>query len=155
MNFIDAHLLSLILFLPSIAAIIMLFLPNGNDRLTRWLAFGVSLVPFLLSLVVWLRFEPAQPGFQFEESYVWYEAIGSSLHLGVDGLSLTMVLLTTLLTPLAILASFSITDRLKPYMMLFLFLETGMLGVFMALDLLIFFVFWVSLALLMIDTPDG
>jgi NADH-quinone oxidoreductase subunit M len=142
MNFIDAHLLSLILFLPSIAAVIMLFLPNGNDKLTRWLAFGVSLVPFLLSLVVWFRFEPAQPGFQFEESYVWYEAIGSSLHLGVDGLSLTMVLLTTLLTPLAILASFSITDRLKPYMMLFLFLETGMLGVFMALDLLIFFVFW-------------
>ncbi len=64
------------------------------------------------------------------------------MHLGVDGLSLTMVLLTTLLTPLAILASFSINDRLKPYMMLFLFLETGMLGVFMALDLLIFFVFW-------------
>ena len=77
-----------------------------------------------------------------KRSYVWYEAIGSSLHLGVDGLSLTMVLLTTLLTPLAILASFSINDRVKPYMMLFLFLETGMLGVFMALDLLIFFVFW-------------
>jgi NADH-quinone oxidoreductase subunit M len=142
MNFIDTHLLSLILFLPSIAAIIIVFLPKGEDRLTRWFAFGASLLPFLLSLVVWFRFEAGQPGFQFEESYVWYEAIGSSLHLGVDGLSLTMVLLTTLLTPLAILASFSITDRLKPYMMLFLFLETGMLGVFMALDLLIFFVFW-------------
>jgi len=142
MNFIDTHLLSLILFLPSIAAIIILFLPKGEDKLTRWFAFGASLIPFLLSLVVWFRFEAGQPGFQFEESYVWYEAIGSSLHLGVDGLSLTMVLLTTLLTPLAILASFSITDRVKPYMMLFLFLETGMLGVFLALDLLIFFVFW-------------
>ena len=142
MNFIDTHLLSLILFLPSVAAIIILFLPKGEDRLTRWFAFGASLIPFLLSLVVWFRFEAGQPGFQFEESYVWYEAIGSSLHLGVDGLSLTMVLLTTLLTPLAILASFSITDRVKPYMMLFLFLETGMLGVFLALDLLIFFVFW-------------
>ena len=142
MNFIDTHLLSLTLFLPSIAAIFMLLLPNGNDKLTRWFAFGVSLIPFLLSLVMWSRFDPGQPGFQFEESYVWYEAIGSSLHLGVDGLSLTMVLLTTLLTPLAILASFSITDRVKPYMMLFLLLETGMLGVFMALDLLIFFVFW-------------
>jgi NADH-quinone oxidoreductase subunit M len=142
MNFIDTHLLSLILFLPSIAALIILFLPKGEDNLTRWCAFGVSLIPFLLSLMVWIRFDPGQPGFQFEESYAWYEAIGSSLHLGVDGLSLTMVLLTTLLTPLAILASFSITDRVKPYMMLFLLLETGILGVFMALDLLIFFVFW-------------
>ncbi len=83
-----------------------------------------------------------QLGFQFQEQYAWYAAIGSSLHLGVDGLSLTMVLLTTLLTPLALLASFSVSDRVKPYLMLFLFLETGMLGVFMAIDLLIFFVFW-------------
>ena len=142
MNFIDAHLLSLILFFPAIAAVIMLFLPNGENKLFRWFAFGASLVPFVLSLVVWSRFDANQPGFQFQETYVWYEAIGSSLHLGVDGLSLPMILLTTLLAPLAILASFSITDRVKWYMMLFLFLETGMLGVFMALDLLIFFVFW-------------
>jgi NADH-quinone oxidoreductase subunit M len=142
MNFIDAHLLSLILFVPTIAAVILLFLPANENRLFRWFAFGASLIPFILSLIVWFRFNPNQPGFQFEESYVWYEAIGSSFHLGVDGLSLTMVLLTTLLTPLSILASFSINDRVKSYMMLFLFLETGMLGVFMALDLLIFFVFW-------------
>ena len=142
MNFIDAHLLSLILFVPAIAAVILLFLPDGEHKLIRWFAFGVSLIPFVLSLVAWLNFDASRPGFQFEESYVWYEAIGSSFHVGVDGLSLTMVLLTTLLTPLAILASFNITDRVKWYMMLFLFLETGMLGVFMALDLLIFFVFW-------------
>jgi NADH-quinone oxidoreductase subunit M len=120
----------------------MLFLPKDENKLFRWFALGASLIPFVLSLVVWFRFNSSQAGFQFEESYVWYEAIGSSLHLGVDGLSLTMVLLTTLLTPLALLASFNINDRVKPYMMLFLFLETGMLGVFMALDLLIFFVFW-------------
>src|SRR5215216_7946976 len=142
MNFIDAHLLSLILFVPALAAVIILFLPAGENKLFRWFAFGASLIPLVLSLITWFRFDANQPGFQFEEAYVWYEAIGSSLHLGVDGLSLTMVLLTTLLTPLAILASFSINDRVKPYMMLFLFLETGMLGVFMALDLLIFFVFW-------------
>ena len=142
MNFIDTHLLSLILFVPAIAAVIMLFLPKNENKLFRWFAFGASLIPFALSLYAWFNFKSAQPGFQFEESYVWYEAIGSSLHLGMDGLSLTMVLLTTLLTPLAILASFSIDDRVKGYMMLFLFLETGMLGVFMALDLLIFFVFW-------------
>ena len=142
MNFIDAHLLSLILLIPALSAVIILFLPAGEDKLFRWFAFGASLIPLALSLIIWFRFDANQAGYQFEESYIWYQAIGSSFHLGVDGLSLTMVLLTTLLTPLAILASFSITDRVKPYMMLFLILETGMLGVFMALDLLIFFVFW-------------
>jgi len=142
LNFIDTHLLSLILFFPALAALVMLFLPKDENKLFRWFAFAASLVPFILSLIAWFRFQPSQPGFQFEETYVWYEAIGSSLHLGVDGLSLTMVLLTTLLTPLAILASFGVSDRVKAFMILFLFLETGMLGVFMALDLLIFFVFW-------------
>jgi NADH-quinone oxidoreductase subunit M len=142
MNFISTHLLSTILFFPMLSAVVMTFLPKDENKLFRWFAFIASLVPFVLTLVVWLQFKSDKPGFQFEETYIWYQAIGSSLHLGVDGLSLTMVLLTTLLTPLAILASFNITDRVKPYMMLFLFLETGMLGVFMALDLLIFFVFW-------------
>ena len=142
MDFIGTHFLSLILFTPAAAAVIMLFFPKDENKLFRWFALGASLIPFVLSLVVWFNFNASQPGYQFEEIYPWYEALGSSLHLGVDGLSLTMVLLTTLLTPLAILASFSINDKVKAYMMLFLFLETGMLGVFMALDLLIFFVFW-------------
>jgi len=142
MDYLNTHLLSMILFLPTIAALIMLFLPSGETKLLRWFTFGASLIPFVLTLVLWANFDPNAVGFQFEEIYPWYEAIGSSLHLGVDGISLSMVLLTTFLTPLAILASFSVTDRVKPYMMLFLFLETGMLGVFMALDLLIFFVFW-------------
>jgi len=142
MDFITDHLLSLILFLPAIAALVLFFLPGEEHKLLRWFALGASLIPFILAIIAWVSFTPGQPGFQFEEKYIWYEAIGASLHLGVDGLSLTMVLLTTLLTPLAILASFNITDRVKAYMMLFLFLETGMLGVFLALDLLIFFVFW-------------
>ncbi len=141
MNFTD-HLLLLILFVPTLAAVIILFLPNGENKLFRWFAFGASLISLALSLYAWFTFKPGPSGFDFETTYVWYEAIGSSLRLGVDGLSLTMVLLTTLLTPLSILASFSINDRVRPYMMLFLFLETGMLGVFMARDLLIFFVFW-------------
>jgi NADH-quinone oxidoreductase subunit M len=142
MDFIATHFLSLILFLPSIAAVVMLFLPGGEHRLLRWFAFGASLFAFSLSLSIWFQFDSSQPGFQFVEQYDWYSALGSSIHLGVDGLSLTMVLLTTLLTPLAILASFGITEKVKAYMMLFLFLETGMLGVFMSLDLLVFFVFW-------------
>jgi NADH-quinone oxidoreductase subunit M len=142
MDFINTHLLSLILFIPSLAAVVMFFLPKDATKLTRWFALGATLVPLILSLMVWIAFKSNQAGFQFQEQYVWYEAIGSTLHLGVDGLSLTMVLLTTLLTPLAILASFGITEKVKAYMMLFLLLETGMLGVFMALDLLVFFVFW-------------
>jgi NADH-quinone oxidoreductase subunit M len=142
MDFLNTHLLSLILFLPTIAALVMLFLPSGETKLLRWFAFSASLIPFVLTLVLWMNFDPNKTGFQFQETYPWYEALNSSLHLGVDGISVSMVLLTTFLTPLAILASFSVTDRVKPYMMLFLFLETGMLGVFMALDLLIFFVFW-------------
>ena len=142
MNFINSHLLSLILFLPSLAALVILFLPKNEAKLIRWTALLASLIPFALSVVLWIGFQSDAIGYQFEEQYTWYAAINSTLHLGVDGLSLTMVLLTTLLTPLAILASFSISDRVKAYMMLFLFLETGLLGVFMALDLLIFFLFW-------------
>ncbi|HQX15522.1 MAG TPA: NADH-quinone oxidoreductase subunit M [Anaerolineales bacterium] len=142
MDFISTHFLSLILFLPALAAVFMLFLPKEEIKLLRWFALGASLIPFLLSVSIWFQFKSSIPGFQFQERYEWYEALGSTVHLGVDGLSLTMVLLTTLLTPLAILASFNITDKVKAYMMLFLFLETGMLGVFMSLDLLVFFVFW-------------
>lgn len=142
MDFISTHFLSSILFFPSLAGVLMLFIPKDAVKLLRWFALGASLFTFSLAVSIWFQFDSFQPGFQFRERYDWYAAIGSSLHLGVDGLSLTMVLLTTLLTPLAILASFGITDKVKAYMMLFLFLETGMLGVFMSLDLLVFFVFW-------------
>lgn len=142
MDFIASHLLSIILFFPVLSALVILFLPKDELKLIRWTALIASLIPFAFALVLWFQFKSDLPGFQFEEQYTWYAAINSTLHLGVDGLSLTMVLLTTLLTPLAILASFNITDRVKAYMMLFLLLETGMLGVFVALDLLIFFVFW-------------
>jgi NADH-quinone oxidoreductase subunit M len=142
MVFIESNLLSLILFFPAFVAILILFLPREEENLVRWVAFIGSLIPFALAIVLWFSFDRTRPGFQFEERYIWYEAINSTYHLGVDGLSLTMVLLTTLLTPVSILASYSIKDRIKPYMILFLFLETGMLGVFLSLDLLLFFVFW-------------
>lgn len=142
MPFVENYLLSLILFVPALAGIAILFLPSRSSGVIRWFALLASLLPFGLAVYLWLRFNPAGIGYQFEESHSWYDAIGSRLHLGVDGLSLTMVLLTTLLTPLAILASFQVSERVKAFMMLFLFLETGMLGVFLAMDLLVFFVFW-------------
>jgi NADH-quinone oxidoreductase subunit M len=142
MELISENLLTLILFLPAITAVLLIFLPSEEKQFIRWVTLTASLIPFVLSLVLWFQFDSSQAGFQFEKNYYWYEAIQSSYHIGVDGISLTMVLLTTLLTPLAILASFGIEDRVKAYMALFLLLETGMLGVFMSLDLLLFFVFW-------------
>ncbi len=141
MDFIFTHLLTLILFTPTVAALILLFLPADRPRLLKWFALLSSLVPFLFTLVAWFNFQPGA-GFQFQEQVQWYEALGSSYHLGIDGISLPMVLLTTLLMPLALLASFSVVQRVKAYLALFLLLETGMLGVFLSLDLLLFFVFW-------------
>jgi NADH-quinone oxidoreductase subunit M len=134
--------LSLILFVPAVAALIVLLIPRDQVSLIRWVAFGASLIPLGLAIALWLRFVPSQAGFQFEEHYEWFAVINSTYHLGVDGISLPMVLLTTILTPLAILFSFSITERVRAYMVLFLLLETGMLGVFLALDLILFFLFW-------------
>ena len=142
MNFVDNHLLTLILFSPAFVALMLVLLPSKEKALLRWWALLGSLIPLGLSLALWVSFQKGTEGFQFVEEFAWYSALNSSYHIGVDGLSLTMVLLTTLLTPLAILTSFSIQERVKAYMVLFLFLETGMLGVFLSLDLLLFFVFW-------------
>ena len=142
MTSLAQHLLTYILFIPAIGALILLFLPKEQKQLLRWFSFIVSLIPLGLSILLWLGYHNGLTGFQFEEKAQWFALINSYYHLGIDGISLTMVLLTTLLTPIALLASFSIQDRVKPYFILFLLLETGMLGVFMALDLLLFFVFW-------------
>lgn len=142
MDFIASHMLTFILFTPVLAVVVLFFLPREQETLIRWTAFTLSIVPFAFTLAVWFGFDAGAAGFQYEEKAIWYSAINSSYHLGVDGISLSMVLLTTLLTPLAILASFSIRDNIKAYMILFFLLEMGMLGVFLSLDLLLFFVFW-------------
>src|SRR5512143_3644826 len=123
MEFLLNNILTLILFTPVLAAIILFLLPDEQDDLMRWTAFVLSFIPLILTLVLWFKFDPNQPGFQFEQKVLWYSALNSSYHVGVDGISLAMVLLTTLLTPLAILASFTIRDRVKAYMVLFFLLE--------------------------------
>ena len=142
MEFVASHLLTLILFLPALTAIVILFLPRERAGLIRALAFIASLIPLGLSVWLWLAYDAGSAGYQFVEQADWYRAVGSSYHLGVDGLSVPMVLLTTLLTPLALLISWSIAENVRSYMALFLMLETGMLGVFLTIDLLLFFVFW-------------
>jgi NADH-quinone oxidoreductase subunit M len=142
MEFIQDHLLTLILISPAIGALVTIFLPKENVKLIRWFAVIVSLIPLAFSVYLWVKFDASQTGFSFEEKIAWYEAVNSSYHLGVDGISVPMVLLTTLLTPLALLISWSISENVRSYMVLFLLLEAGMLGVFLSLDLLLFFVFW-------------
>jgi NADH-quinone oxidoreductase subunit M len=136
-------ILLLITFIPLAGGVLMLALPAKKVSLLRWSALAISLIPLVLTAWMWFAFDrnSTQP-FQFQVQLGWFDAIHSSLHFGVDGISLVMVLLTTLLTPLAILTAFNIKEHVKAFMILFLLLETGMLGVFVSLDLLLFFVFW-------------
>ena len=140
---IEPTILLLITFLPALGGLLMLALPAKKVSLLRWSALAVSLIPLALTAWLWFAFDRNSTEiFQFQTQLAWFDAIHSSLHFGIDGISLTMVLLTTLLTPLAILTAFNIKDHVKAFMILFLLLETGMLGVFVSLDLLLFFVFW-------------
>ncbi len=142
MEFIHTHLLTLITFIPLLGAGLVMLLPQDQERLIKWVSLLVSLLSLTLAVIMWANFQPSVPGFQFEEQLEWFPQIDASYHVGVDGISLTMILLTTLLTPLALLISFSIKKDVRSYFAFFLMLEMGMLGVFMSLDLLLFFLFW-------------
>ena len=147
MDFINQNLLTLITFSPLVAALVVAVagLLKASDRAIRWLTFALSLVPAALSIYLFAIYPSAQAsaqGFKFYVEYTWFPQINARYIMGVDGISLSMILLTGILTPLAILISFSIKERVWQYMALFLFLETGMLGVFVSLDMIIFFIFW-------------
>ncbi|MEZ4645165.1 MAG: NADH-quinone oxidoreductase subunit M [Chloroflexota bacterium] len=142
MNFIQDNLLPLTVFFPALAALIILLVPNDEKNVIRRLALAFSLVPLALTLYMWFQYDRYTANLQFEVMAQWFPAIGSSFHMGLDGISLPMFLLTTILAPLSILASFSIEDKVKMYMVLFLVLEMAMLGLFASLDLIIFFIFW-------------
>jgi len=137
-------ILSLIAFLPSLGALfIIFFVKNQWEAGLKWSALAVSLVTFFLSLYLPLTFDAGTPGFQWVEKTVWIERFGIHYFLGVDGISILLVLLTAFVTVICVLASWTeITIKLKPYMALFLVVETGILGVFMSLDLFLFYVFW-------------
>jgi len=136
-------ILSTLIALPLLGAMLLVFVDGAREGLIKRIALAISSFDFLLSVVVYARFDPTVPGMQFVERVPWISSIGSSYVLGVDGISLPLLLLTTFLSPVAILASFSgIPRRLKAFMICMLLLEGGMIGVFLALDLLLFYVFW-------------
>jgi NADH-quinone oxidoreductase subunit M len=134
--------LSLITFLPLVGAVIVLCLPRERYDQIRWTSLLVSLFPLGLSIALWAGLDPSKTGFQFVEQAPWITAVGINYHLGVDGISVPMVFLTALLTTLAILYSFIITDRPKEYFAFFLLLEMAMIGVFVALNFFLFYIFW-------------
>ncbi|HEY9022010.1 MAG TPA: NADH-quinone oxidoreductase subunit M [Paracoccaceae bacterium] len=138
------NLLSIVTFIPALAALILIVFLRGEDaasnRNAKWLALIATSVTFLVSLFILLQFDPADTGFQFVEERTWI--MGLTYKMGVDGISILFVMLTTFMMPLVIAASWDVNTRVKEYMVAFLLLETLMLGVFMALDLVLFYLFF-------------
>src|SRR5438477_9757124 len=141
---LDSQILTIITFTPAIGALLILLFNrrNGRPSAVRGIALAIAVLTFVFSLHLIAHFERSTSDFQFRINIPWIPAIGIDYSMGIDGISLFLILLTTVLTPLAILASWTITDRLKEYFIFMLLLETGMIGVFASLDLFLFYVFW-------------
>jgi len=137
------HLLSVIIFLPAAGAALLALFPASAAKAARSFALALAVLEFLVSIPLWTRFAPASAGFQFAENVDWIPSIGISYAVGIDGLSLVLILLTTLLTPVALLFSIPhIEKSVRGFSAAFLLLETGMIGSLAALDLALFYVFW-------------
>ena len=136
-------LLTFITFIPLVGALLIIgFTKEDQKGLIRGLATAAAGLPFLLALYAWMGFDKSAGGMQFVESLSWIPSFNIHYKMGLDGLSLPMVLLTGLLSVISIIASYGIDRRIKEYFFWFLLLETGMLGVFTALDFFLFYVFW-------------
>jgi NADH-quinone oxidoreductase subunit M len=136
-------LLTAVTFLPTLGALALLAVPREATRAVRLIGLATSIVVFALSVALYVGFDASRADFQFVERAAWMPSLGVAYHLGIDGISLLLVLLTTLLMPLALLSAWdSIHERTKEFVIAMLVLETGMLGVFVSLDLFLFYVFW-------------
>jgi NADH-quinone oxidoreductase subunit M len=141
MNIAGAPVLSLVTFLPLAGALFVSLLSRDAVQNIRYATLWTTLITFLISLLIWINFDTTSPGFQFIEERAWLGSI--KYKMGVDGISMLFVILTTFLMPLCILASWeSVEDRVKEYMIAFLVLEALMIGVFCALDLVLFYLFF-------------
>jgi NADH-quinone oxidoreductase subunit M len=139
----DFPLLSAILFTPLAGAALLIFVSAKHEDAIRWIANAFGVAGFLVSVPLWFAYDPSGPAWQFVERARWIPTIGADYFLGVDGFSALMILLTTLIGAIAILSAWTaITERVKEFYVFVLVLQTGMLGAFMALDFLLFFLFW-------------
>src|SRR5690348_12301392 len=139
-------LLTLSWLVPLVGALLLLLIPNPDGRrdgAIRWITLAISLVVFAITLAVWAWFDAGSAGFQFVERRPWIPAFGIDYYIGVDGISLLLVVLTGFLTPIALLSSWgSIERKVKEFSIFMLALEAAMIGVFVSLDLFLFYVFW-------------
>ncbi len=135
-------ILSIVTFLPLLGAIWLLFINGEKQEKIKRIALVIAIGNFIISLPLFFKFKLNTAEFQFVENVPWIKEFGISYHVGIDGISLFLYLLTSFLTLICILASWNIKDRIKEYMIAMLILETGMLGVFISLDLFLFYVFW-------------
>jgi NADH-quinone oxidoreductase subunit M len=143
MQFYDAHILTVIMLTPLVGALLLLFVPRESENGHRIIGNAFGVLGFLVSLPLLWRFDAATPGYQFRENLTWIPSIGAHYTLGIDGITFLLVMLTTTLGLISILSSWSaIQIRRKEYYILFLLLQVGMLGVFMALDFFLFYLFW-------------
>ncbi len=138
------NILTLVVWFPTLGALAILFgLRRTQENAIKWAANLITFAGFLSSLPLWFSFDNNGPQFQYKELYEWIPSIGVQYHLGLDGISLLLVMMTTLLGFIACLSSWNaITDRVKQYYIFLLLLQTGMLGVFVSLDFFLFYVFW-------------
>ncbi len=143
MDFFAHHILSVVLFTPLVGALLLLFIPRENEQAHKIAGNIFGALGFLVSLPLLRWWNPGARPFSFEETADWIPSIGAKYHLGIDGISLLLVMLTTFLGMIAILSSWSaIHQRTKEYYILLLLLQTGMIGVFVSLDFFLFYVFW-------------
>ena len=139
---LNSIILTLVTFLPAAGALLLAFFPR-RDRDIKWFALGISIITFLVSLHLPARYVTGRSGFQFDQNTQWISTPNIHYHLGVDGISLWLVVLTTFLVPFCVMISWkSIHERVKEFFILMLVLETAMIGVFLALDLFLFYFFW-------------
>ena len=137
--------LTLLTFLPLVGVLVILFMNSESKNAIRWVALGTSLITFVVSLWVFSQFDSSNPDLQLEAKYPWIQVAGWNIYyyLAVDGLSILLVLLTAFLTPISLLSTWTaVEERVKDFMVFFLLLEVGMMGVFLAQDLFLFYIFW-------------
>jgi len=139
----NSHLITYLLFAPLIGGFLLLFIGNKKENLIRYFGLAISILTFIISLIIYFNFDLNNPSFQFIHKFDWIENLHISYNVGIDGLSLLLVLLTTFLTPLTLISSWSsIQKKVKEFTFFMLMLEVGMLGVFVSLDLFLFYIFW-------------
>jgi len=140
---LNLNLLSWIIFLPVIGIVVIALLPKPSQKTVKWIALIAALASFIVSMAVFFMFNKAAAGtMQFVEKVPWIPAINSNYSLGVDGLSLPLVILMTFLGVVSVLISWKVELRPKEFFIWILMLESSILGVFMSLDLILFFLFW-------------